>query len=64
MNSRVRGWLVPGGIITMPIAKPWSSSGTKLPGTCQNTSPPPISSTTKPASQQRWWRRQNFTERR
>ena len=33
MNSRVRGWLVPGGIITMPMVKPWSSSGTKLPGT-------------------------------
>jgi len=22
MNARVRGWLVPGGIITMPMAKP------------------------------------------
>ncbi len=36
MNSRVRGWLVPGGIITMPMVKPWSSSGTKLPGTRVN----------------------------
>jgi hypothetical protein len=46
MNSRVRGWLVPGGIITMPIANPWSSSGTKLPGTRMNRNAPTTSNAT------------------
>ena len=56
--------LVPGGIMTTPMVKPWSSSGTKLLGTNRNVIAPKISSTTKPASHQRWWRMLNPTARR
>jgi hypothetical protein len=64
MNSRVRGWLVPGGIMTTPMVNPWSSSGTKLLGTNRKVTTPAAISSTKPTDQATLWRTPNRTARR